>query len=58
MNQSTHQFHKMLFHISKYLAWNAAKTVEEKKMYITNFINTFTKICTYVICDKNDSKYK
>ena len=33
-------------------------TVEgnKKRMNITNFINTYTKIYTYIICDKNDSK--
>ena len=33
-------------------------TVEDKKkrMNITNFINIYTNICTYIICDKNDSK--
>ena len=33
-------------------------TVEDKKkrMNITNFINKYTNIYTYIICDKNDSK--
>ena len=33
-------------------------TVEDKKkrMNITNFINIYTNIYTYIICDKNDSK--
>ena len=33
-------------------------TVEDnkKRMNITNFINTYTNIYTYIICDKNDSK--
>ena len=33
-------------------------TVEEnkKRMNITNFINKYTNIYTYIICDKNDSK--
>ena len=26
MKQPTHQFHKILFHISRYLGWNAEKT--------------------------------
>ena len=35
-------------------------TVEDnkKRMKITNFINIYTNIYTYIICDKNDSKYK
>ena len=59
MKQSTHQFHKIFFHISKCLASNAEKfTVEDnkKRMNITNFINIYTNIYTYIICDKNDSK--
>ena len=33
-------------------------TVEDnkKRMNITNFINIYTSIYTYIICDKNDSK--
>ena len=32
-------------------------TVEyNKKMNIANFLNIYTNIYTYVICDKNDSK--
>ena len=33
-------------------------TVEDKKkrMNIVNFINTYTNIYTYIICDENDSK--
>ena len=27
-------------------------------MNITNFINIYTNIYTYIKCDKNDSKYK
>ena len=35
-------------------------TVEDnkKRMNITNFINIYTNIYTYIICDKNDSKWK
>ena len=35
-------------------------TVEDnkKRMNITNFINIYTNIYTYIICDKNDSEYK
>ena len=62
MKQSTHRFHKMFFHISKCLACDAEKniTVEnnKKRMKITNFVNIYTNICTYIICDKNDSKWK
>ena len=33
-------------------------TVEDnkKRMNMTYFINTYANICTYIICDKNDSK--
>ena len=33
-------------------------TVEDnkKRMNITNFINIYANIYTYIICDKNDSK--
>ena len=33
-------------------------TVEDnkKRMNITNFINIYTNIYTYIICDENDSK--
>ena len=34
-------------------------TVEDKKiMNITNFINIYANIYTYIICDKNDSEKK
>ena len=35
-------------------------TVEDnkKRMNITNFINIYTNIYTYIKCDKNDSKQK
>ena len=61
MKQSPHQFHKIFVHISKCLACNAEKiiTVEDnkkKRMNIANFINIYTNIYTYIICDKNDSK--
>ena len=60
MKQSTHQFHKIFFHISKCLACNAEKLLQlkitKKRMNITNFINIYTNIDTYIICDKNDSK--
>ena len=60
INQSTHQFHKIFFHISKCLACNAEKiiTVEDnkKRMNIANFINIYANIYTYIICDENDSK--
>ena len=48
--QSTYQFHKIFFHISKCLACNAEKTLQlkiTKKMNIANFIN---------ISGENDSK--
>ena len=60
MKQSTHQFHKRFFHISKCLACNVEKTLQlkitKKRMNIANFINIYTNIYTYIICDKNDSK--
>ena len=60
MKQSTHQFNKIFFLISKCLACNAEKniTVEDikKRMNITNFIYVYTNIYTDIICDKNDSK--
>ena len=30
----------------------------KKRMTIANFINTYTNIYTYIICDRNDSKQK
>ena len=60
MKQSTHQFHKIFFSYLKMLCMQCRRniTVEGNKkiMNITNFINTYTKIYTYIICDKNDSK--
>ena len=62
MKQSTHQFHKLFFHISKCLACNARKTLQlkirKKRMNITNFINLCKNIYTYIICDENHSKQK
>ena len=60
MKQSTHQFHKLFFHTSKCLARNTEKTFQlkraKKRMNIGNFINIYTNIYTYIICDENDSK--
>ena len=61
IKQSTHQFHKIFFHISKCLACNTEKTLQLKitkkiKMNITNLINIYTNIYTHIICDENDSK--
>ena len=58
MKQSNHQFHKIFFHISKCLACNVEKTVEDnkKRMNITNFTNIYTNVYIYIICDKNESK--
>ena len=59
MMQSTHQFHKIFFHISKCLTCNAEKNVtiedNKKRINVTNFINIYN-IYTYIICDKSDSK--
>ena len=61
MNQLTHQFHKKkLFHISKCLPCNAEKTLQfkimKKRISIVSYINIYTNIYTFVVCDKNDSK--
>ena len=62
MKHLTRQFHKIFFHISKCLVCNAEKNItaedNKKKMNITNFINTYTNIYTYIMCNKNDSKTK
>ena len=48
MKQSTHQFHKILFHISRCSACNAEKTLQmkitKKIMNISNIINIYTNI--------------
>ena len=53
------QFHKIFFHISKCLACNAEKTLQlkktKKRKNIANFINIYTNIYTYILCDENDS---
>ena len=58
VQQSTHQFHKIFFHISKCLAYNAEKILKlkiaEKQWILLTY--TYTNIYTYIICDKNDSK--
>ena len=62
--QSAHQFHKIFFHMSKYLAFYACRkniTVEDnkkkkKRMNAANFINIYTNIYTCIICYENDSK--
>ena len=60
MKQSSHQFHKIFFHISKYLACNAEKNVtvqgNKKRMGIANFKNICTNSYTYIIFDENGSK--
>ena len=59
MKQSTHQFHKNFFHISKCLACNVEKTLQlkiTKRMNMANFTNIYTNIYIYIICDKNESK--
>ena len=35
---------------------NITVKCNKKRMNITNFINTYKNIYTYIICDKNDSK--
>ena len=60
MKQSTDQFQKAFFHISKCLACNVEKLFllkrTKKRMNISNFINIYiyTNIYTHIICDKND----
>ena len=60
MKQSTHQFRKIFFHISKYLACNAKKNIavedNKKRINIANFTDIYTNIYTCIICDDNDSK--
>ena len=64
MKQSTHQFHKTFFHISKCLACNAEKTLQLKikKINRTNFINIYIQIYIPILYvrkmaqNKNDSR--
>ena len=56
MKQSAHQFHKILFHISKCLACNVEKTLQLKITKKKNEIYIYIYIYTYIICDNNDSK--
>ena len=60
MKQSTHQFHKLFFHTSKWLSCNTEETLQMKKtkkrMNIDNFINIYTNIYSYIIRNENDSK--
>ena len=46
-------------YLKMFMTWRGKSiTVEDnkKKMNIANFINIYTNIYTYIICDKNDSK--
>ena len=56
MKQPTQQFDKLFFHISKCLACKIITVEDKKRMNITNYINIYTNIYTYIICDKNESK--
>ena len=58
MRQSTHQFHKIFFRISKCLVYNAEKALQLKiiNKNIANFIKIYANIYTYIICDENDSR--
>ena len=61
VKQSTHQFYKTFFHISICLACNVEKVLQvniKKRMNIANFINIYTNIYTYIICDEDDSNQK
>ena len=64
MKQSTHQFHRRFFHISKCLACNEEKALQlkitKKRMNIANFINIYTNMLpilyvTRMTQNKNDS---
>ena len=64
IKQSNHEFHKIVFHISKSLACNAEKILQlklkKKRIHRANFINVYTNIYTYNLSDemtqnKNDS---
>ena len=60
LKQSTHQFHKIFFSYLKMFSLQCRKNItfedNKKRMNITNFINIYTNIYTYIKCDKNDSK--
>ena len=60
MKQSTHKFHKTFFSYLKMLSIQCRKNIavedNKKRMNITNFINKYTNVYTYIICNKNDSK--
>ena len=60
MKLSTHQFHKIFFHISKCLACSTEKTlllkITKERIDIANFMNIYTTIFAYIICDENDLK--
>ena len=50
---------KNIFSYLKMFSMQCKKIIaveDKKKMNITNFINIYTNIYTYIICDKNDSK--
>ena len=46
---------RTFLHISK-CGKNITVKDNKKRMNITNFINIYANIYTYIICDKNDSK--
>ena len=62
MKQSTHQFNKTFFSYLKTFSMQCRKNItvadNKKRMNIANFINMYTNIYTYFICDENDSKQK
>ena len=51
-----------LFSYLKMFSMQCRKNIKvednKKSMNITNFINIYTNIYTYIICDKSDSKQK
>ena len=52
--EAVHSSISQNIHISKSLAWNAEKALHlkiTKKMNITNFINIYTNIYRYIVCD-------
>ena len=60
MKQWTYQFHEIFFSYLKMLSMQCRKNIivedTKKRMNIANFINIYTNVYTYIICDENDSK--
>ena len=60
MKQSTHQFHKIFFLISKHLACNAEETLQLKitNLNIANFINIYTNTIPILYVTRMTQKEK